>query len=70
MYRAKIVFDFKNTEISRLDINAADSHDHMMDKYVDYEIKRVYGSLEESKIDSKKLMKIGKSLMSKAGQKK
>ena len=68
--KAKIVFDFKNTEISRLDINAADSHDHMMDKYVDYEIKRVYGSLEESKIDSKKLMKIGKSLMSKAGQKK
>lgn len=69
-YQAKIVYDFKNTEVARLDINATDSHEQMMNKFVDYEIKRVYGTLEESKVDRDKLMKIGKSVMAKAGIKK
>jgi DNA repair exonuclease SbcCD nuclease subunit len=68
--KAKIVFDFKNTDMARLDINSGDSHEQMMEKYVDYEIKRVYGSVDESKVNVEKLMKMGRSLMSKAGIKK
>jgi DNA repair exonuclease SbcCD nuclease subunit len=69
-YQAKVVYDFKNTEAARLDISSSDSHEQMMNKFVDFEINRVYGSADESKVDRTKLMKIGKSLMSKAGIKK
>jgi DNA repair exonuclease SbcCD nuclease subunit len=69
-YPAKIVYDFKNSDIARLDINAADSHEQMMTKFVDHEIQRVFGSLDESKLDRPKLLKIGKQIMAKAGQKK
>ena len=65
-YQAKIMYDIKNSEVSRLDINASDNQEVMINKYVDFEIKRLYGDEKRSNIDHEKLMKLGKSLLARA----
>jgi hypothetical protein len=65
-YKAKIMYEFKNSEAARLDINASDDQTKMMSKFVEFEIKRLYGSKEQADIDSDKLMKLGKSLLARA----
>lgn len=61
-YKAKIIFEFKNSDSVRADINSYDSHDQMIKKYVDFEIKRCNSDLEKEK-----LIKLGSALLSKAG---
>jgi DNA repair exonuclease SbcCD nuclease subunit len=61
-YKAKVIFDFQNSESTRADINSYDSHDQMMKKYVEFESKRANLSLEKER-----LLKIGSAILSKAG---
>jgi hypothetical protein len=63
-YRAKIVFEIQNGDSNRAEINAYDSHDKMMKKYVDFEYKNK--SLEKD-LDKEKLLKVGAAILSKAG---
>lgn len=65
-YPAKIIYDIKNTDSTRLDINASDNHELMMNKYIDFEIKRLFGSEEKSNLDKEKLVKLGKSILARA----
>lgn len=61
-YKAKVIFDIKNSDSSRADINSYDSHQQMMEKYVEFETKKSQGSL-----DKERLLKLGSSILSKAG---
>jgi DNA repair exonuclease SbcCD nuclease subunit len=61
-YKAKVIFDFKSSDGTRLDINASDDQDEMMVKYVDFEIKRVYGG-DKAGFDKEKLMRTGRAIL-------
>jgi DNA repair exonuclease SbcCD nuclease subunit len=68
-YPAKIVNEFKSSDAARLDINASDNHENMMEKYVGYELKRIYGEEGSADIDQEKLMRIGRGLLARSGSK-
>lgn len=59
-YLARITYDLTASAGARIELSATDNQDQTMKKYIEAELKRSFGGVEESGLDVEKLIKIGK----------
>lgn len=63
-YKAKIVFEIQTADSTRANINSYDSHDKIMEKYVDFELRK---DDNDKSLERDRLLKVGAAILSRAG---
>lgn len=64
-YLAPITPEFTSKAKSRIDLSATETKDDTMKKYIEEDLKRTFGSIEESGLDVDELLKVGKRYLPK-----
>lgn len=58
-YKAEIIPDYVQSKEKRLEINASDAKEVQIDKFIEYDLKKTYGSKDKSPFDIERLRATG-----------
>lgn len=67
-YQARISYDFVTEVSERLDVSSTEAKEDVLKKYVEFEFRKQGEALENTNMDTERLMSVGARIMSKVGR--